>query len=148
MLRLAGAVEDASEHPVAAAIAAGARERLGAGLPAVTEFASYHGLGVSGVVDGHAVVVGRAGWLEAEWAQQSRPASPARAAEAEAAGQTAVFAGWDGRSAACWSVADTVKPTSAEAIARLRGMGLRPVLLTGDNERAARPSRTRSASTR
>jgi P-type Cu+ transporter len=138
VLRLAGAVEDASEHPVAAAIAAGARERLGTDLPAVTEFTSHRGLGVSGVVDGHAVVVGRAGWLETEWAQQIPAGLAARAAEAERAGQTAVFAGWDGQVRGVLAVTDTIKPTSAQAIARLRGMGLRPVLLTGDNERAAR----------
>ncbi|MFZ0193100.1 MAG: heavy metal translocating P-type ATPase [Streptosporangiaceae bacterium] len=138
VLRLAGAVEDASEHPVAAAIAAGARERLGADLPAVTEFASHRGLGVSGVVDGHAVVVGRADWLETEWAQQIPAGLAARAADAERAGQTAVFAGWDGQVRGVLVVSDTIKPTSAQAIARLRGMGLRPVLLTGDNERAAR----------
>ena len=138
VLRLAGAAEDASEHPVAAAIAAGARERFGAGLPAVTEFASHRGLGVSGVVDGHAVVVGRAGWLEAEWAQQIPAGLAARAAEAERAGQTAVFAGWDGQVRGVLVVTDTIRPTSAQAIARLRGMGLGAVLLTGDNERAAR----------
>jgi len=138
VLRLAGAVEDASEHPVAAAIAAGARERLGADLPAVTEFASHRGLGVSGVVDGHAVVVGRAGWLETEWAEQIPAGLAARAAEAEQAGQTAVFTAWDGQVRGVLAVSDTIKPTSAQAIARLRGMGLRPVLLTGDNERAAR----------
>ncbi|HEV2256243.1 MAG TPA: heavy metal translocating P-type ATPase [Streptosporangiaceae bacterium] len=138
VLRLAGAVEDASEHPVAAAIAAGARERLGADLPAVTEFASRRGLGVSGVVDGHAVVVGRAAWLETGWAQQIPAGLAARAAEGERAGQTAVFAGWDGQIRGVLMVTDTIKPTSAPAIARLRGMGLRPVLLTGDNERAAR----------
>jgi Cu+-exporting ATPase len=138
VLRLAGAVEDASEHPVAAAIAAGARGRLGAGLPAVTEFASHRGLGVSGVVDGHAVVVGRADWLETEWAQQIPAGLAARAGEAERAGQTAVFAGWDGQVRGVLVVTDTIRPTSAQAIARLRAMGLRPVLLTGDNERAAR----------
>jgi len=138
VLRLAGAVEDASEHPVAAAIAAGARERLGAGLPPVTEFASHRGQGVSGVVDGHAVVVGRADWLETEWAQQVPAGLAARAAEAERAGQTAVFAGWDGQVRGVLVITDTIKPTSAQAIARLRGMGLRAVLLTGDNERAAR----------
>jgi P-type Cu+ transporter len=137
VLRLAGAVEHASEHPVAAAIAAGAQERLGA-LPPVTEFASHQGRGVSGVVDGHAVVAGRAGWLQAEWALHVPPELAARAAEAEAAGQTMVFAGWDGQVRGVLIVADTIRPTSAEAVARLRGLGLRPVLLTGDNERAAR----------
>ena len=137
VLRLAGAVEAASEHPVAAAIAAGARDRLRSGLPAVTEFGSDQGLGVRGVVDGRAVMVGRAGWLETAWARPVPALLAARAAEAEAAGQTAVFAGWDGRARGVLAVADTIRPTSADAVARLRGMGLRPVLLTGDNDRAA-----------
>jgi Cu+-exporting ATPase len=138
LLRLAGAVEDASEHPVAAAIAAGARDRLRAALPGVEDFASTQGLGVCGIVNGHAVAVGRLGWLESEWAM-ALPASLAdRAAAAEAAGQTVVFAGWDGQVRGVLVVADTMKPTSPEAVRRLRGMGLRPVLLTGDNDRAAR----------
>ena len=110
----------------------------GSGLPDAEEFTSRHGLGVTAVVGGHAVAVGRASWLEDEWTQRVLPALAARAAEAEAAGQTAVFAGWDGRLRGMLVIANTVKPTSADAIARLRGMGLRPVLLTGDNERAAR----------
>jgi len=138
LLRLAGAAEDPSGHPIAAAIADGARARLGSGLPDSEEFASLHGLGVTAVVGGRAVAVGRASWLEGEWAQRIPPALADRAAQAEAAGQTAVFAGWDGRVRGLLVIADTVKPTSAEAITRLRGMGLRPVLLTGDNERAAR----------
>jgi P-type Cu+ transporter len=138
VLRLAGAVEAASEHPVAAAIAAGARDRLGGALPAVADFASDQGLGVRGMVAGHAVMVGRAAWLEASWARPVPPELAARAARAEAAGQTAVFAGWDGRARGVLAVADTIKPTSAAAVGRLRGMGLRPVLLTGDNDRAAR----------
>jgi P-type Cu+ transporter len=138
LLRLAGAVEDASEHPVAAAITAGARDRLSGDPPAVDSFASTQGLGVSGTVDGHAVAVGRAGWLQSQWARPIPAELAARAAQAEAAGQTAVFAGWDGQVRGLLAVADTVKPTSAEAIRRLRGMGLRPVLLTGDNDRAAR----------
>jgi P-type Cu+ transporter len=138
VLRLAGAVEAASEHPVADAIATGARDRLGSALPAVTQFASDHGLGVRGMVDGRAVMVGRAAWLEATWARPVPAELAARAAEAEAAGQTAAFAGWDGRVRGVLAIADTIKPTSAAAVARLRGMGLRPVLLTGDNERAAR----------
>jgi P-type Cu+ transporter len=138
LLRLAGAVENASEHPLAAAIAAGARDRLGGDLPAVESFASTKGLGVSGVVDGHAVTVGRAGWLESEWARQIPAELAAHAAEAEAAGRTAVFAAWDGQVRGMLVVADTIKPTSAEAVRRLRGLGLRPVLLTGDNDRAAR----------
>ena len=138
VLRRAGAVEDASEHPVAAAIAAGARDRLGTALPSVDQFASHQGLGVSGVVDGHAVLVGRAGWLQLDRDLPVPAPLAARAAEAEAAGQTAVFAGWDGGVRGVLVVADMIKPTSAEAVRRLRGMGLRPVLLTGDNERAAR----------
>ena len=137
VLRLAGAVEDASEHPVAAAIAAGARNRLG-DLPAVEGFADSQGLGVSGVVNGHAVAVGLAGWLGSQWALPVPGELAARAAAAEAAGHTAAYAGWDGQVRGVLVVADTIKPTSAEAVARLRGMGLRPVLLTGDNERAAR----------
>jgi Cu+-exporting ATPase len=138
LLRLAGAVEDASEHPVAVAIAAGARERTGAGLPGVTEFASHQGRGVTGVADGHAVAVGRAAWLASDWGLTVPAALSVRAEAAEAAGQTAVFAAWDGQVRGVLVVADTVKPTSAEAVRRLRGMGLRPVLLSGDNERAAR----------
>jgi len=137
LLRLAGAVEDASEHPIASAIAVGARDRLG-GLPVVQGFANAQGLGVSGVVDGHSVAAGRADWLETEWAWKIPAALAAHAEMAEAAGQTAVFAGWDGQARGVLVVADTIKPTSAEAIARLRSLGLRPVLLTGDNHRAAR----------
>jgi P-type Cu+ transporter len=138
ILRLAGAAEDPSGHPIGAAIADGARERLGSGLPDAEQSTSHHGLGVTAVVAGHAVAVGRAAWLEDEWAQPIPAALAARAAEAEAAGQTAVFAGWDGKVRGVLVVADTVKPASAGAIARLRRMGLRPMLLTGDNERAAR----------
>ena len=138
LLRLAGAVEDASEHPVGAAIAAGARERLGASLPAVQDFTNTQGLGVSGTVDGKAVAVGRAGWLESEWATTVPAPLAVRAARAETAGQTAVFAGWGGQVRGVLVAANTVKPTSAAAVARLRAMGLSPVLLTGDSERAAR----------
>jgi Cu+-exporting ATPase len=143
LLRLAGAVEDASEHPIGAAIAAGARERLrkdpyGPKLPAVESFASARGLGVWGVADGHAVALGRRDWLESQWALQVPAGLVARAADAEAAGQTVVFAAWDGQVRGVLMVADTIKPTSPEAVRQLRGMGLRPVLLTGDNDRAAR----------
>ena len=158
VLRRAGAVEDASEHPVAAAIAAGARDRLGAGLPGAGlpgaglpgaglpgaglpgagQFASHHGLGVTALVEGHTVAVGRPGWLESEWGTTVPPTLAVRAAQAEQAGQTAVFTGWDGQIRGLLVVADTVKPSSAEAVGRLRALGLRPVLLTGDNERAAR----------
>jgi P-type Cu+ transporter len=138
ILRLAGAVEEASGHPIAAAIAAGARDRLGVGLPGVEGFTSHHGLGVSGVADGHTVVAGRQDWIVREWAQPIPAMLATRAADAEAAGQTAVFAGWDGQVRGVLVVADMIKPASAEAVARLRGMGLSPVLLTGDNARAAR----------
>jgi Cu+-exporting ATPase len=138
LLRLAGGVEDASEHPVAAAVAAGARDRLGVPLPAVQDFSSTQGLGVSGVVAEHVVAVGRAAWLESRWAMTIPAPVAILAAEAEAAGQTAVFAGWDGQVRGALVVADTVKPTSATAVARLRALGLSAVLLTGDSERAAR----------
>jgi Cu+-exporting ATPase len=138
LLRLAGAVEEASEHPVGAAIMQGARDRLDAELPGVTEFTSHQGLGITGTVDGHAVVAGRAAWLSSDWSLAVPVELADRAAEAEAAGQTVVLGGWDGQVRGLLAVADTVKPTSAEAVRRLRGMGLRPVLLTGDNERAAR----------
>ena len=138
VLCLAGVVEDASEHPVAAAITAGARKQLGASLPWVTGFASHQGQGAHGMVDGRAVMVGRLGWFQAKWALRIPAELAARAAEAEATGQTAVFASWDGQVRGLLVVADTIKPTSAESVRRLRGMGLRPVLLTGDNERAAR----------
>ena len=132
LLRLAGALESGSEHPIAAAITAAADSHL----PEVTGFTSYPGLGARGVVDGHTVRAGRRDWLESSWTVPEPLA--ARAAAAEAAGQTAVFAGWDGQVRGVLVVADTVKPTSAAAVARLQALGLRPILLTGDNERAAR----------
>ena len=143
LLRLAAAVEDASEHPVGAAIVAGAAGRLrelarGGKLPGVESFVSAQGFGVSGIADGHAVALGRQGWLESQWAQRVPAELAARAARAEAAGQTVVFAGWDGQVRGLLTVADTIRPTSAEAVRQLRGLGLRPVLLTGDNDRAAR----------
>ncbi|GAB3736280.1 heavy metal translocating P-type ATPase [Amycolatopsis oliviviridis] len=134
-LRLAGALENASEHPIAQAIARAARERTGE-LPAVEEFTSIEGLGVQGIVDGSAVLVGRNALLE-QWSHHLTPElAEAKAAE-EKLGRTAVAVGWDGEARAVLVVADTVKPSSAEAIARLRGLGLTPVLLTGDNEAVA-----------
>jgi Cu+-exporting ATPase len=135
-LRLAGSLEDASEHPIARAVAAGARER-GAELAPVESFASTQGLGVQGVVDGHAVVAGRARFLE-DWALQLPADLQAAKDRAEAAGRTPILVGWDGEARAVLVVADTVKPTSAGAVAALRQLGLRPVLLTGDNAAAAR----------
>jgi len=136
VLRLVGAVEDASEHPIARAIAGGASEQVGA-LPAVEGFANLEGLGVQGVVEGHAVLAGRERLLD-DWAMPLTDELRAAKAAAEELGRTPVFAGWDGAIRAMVVVADTVKPTSAEAITRLRDLGMSPVLLTGDNERAAR----------
>ncbi|MEV6007503.1 heavy metal translocating P-type ATPase [Streptomyces sp. NPDC051976] len=135
VLRLAGALEHASEHPIARAIAAGGADRAGE-LPPVTDFANVPGLGVRGVVDGHAVLAGRERLLS-ERGMALPPALAAAKAEAERVGGTAVAVGWDGEARAVLVVADAVKPTSAEAVRRLRGLGLRPVLLTGDNAAVA-----------
>ncbi|MYU25880.1 heavy metal translocating P-type ATPase [Streptomyces sp. SID8352] len=136
VLRLAGALEHASEHPVARAVAEAARTRHG-DLPEVEDFANVPGLGVQGVVDGHAVLAGRERLL-ADWAIEL-PEDLARAkAAAETAGRTAVTVAWDGRARAVLEIADAVKDTSAQAIARLRALGLTPILLTGDNAAVAR----------
>jgi Cu+-exporting ATPase len=136
LLRLAAAVEAASEHPVAAAVTAAARARRGADAPDADEFAAEPGRGVSGLVDGHAVVAGTRSWLAGEHAIPAALAGAADAAEQR--GETVVFVAWDGVVRGVLAVADTVKPGSAAAVARLRALGLHPVLLTGDNERAAR----------
>jgi P-type Cu+ transporter len=140
VLRLAGALEDASEHPIAQAIATGARDRVGT-LPAVEDFANLEGLGVQGIIndDGrsHAVLVGRPQLL-AEWSQRLPAELQDAMAAAQAIGGTAVAIGWDGAARGVIVVADAVKPTSAEAIAQLRDLGLRPILLTGDNATVAR----------
>jgi P-type Cu+ transporter len=132
VLRIAGAVEDASEHPIAQAIARAAREELGA-LPTLEGFANHEGLGVEGIVDGHGVVVGRPAFMR-EWGLTI----PEELDLAQAQGRTGVMVAWDGAVRGLLVVADTVKPTSAEAVASLRALGLRPVLLTGDNETTAR----------
>ena len=111
VLRLAGALEDASEHPIARAVAAAARSELGS-LPTAQDFANRPGLGVTGRVDGHDVAVGR--------------------------GETGIEVSWDGQLRATLVVADTARPTSAEAVAELRALGLTPVLLTGDRAETAR----------
>ncbi|MEO9249323.1 heavy metal translocating P-type ATPase [Citricoccus nitrophenolicus] len=135
LLRLAGAVEDASEHPIAQAIARGATERVGA-LPVPEAFANHEGRGVQGVVDGHLVIVGRETML-ADWSL-TMPADLADTkAQAEYTGQTAVVVAWDGQVRGVLVVADALKATSAEAIALFRSLGLRPVLLTGDNRAVA-----------
>ncbi|MGZ4772563.1 MAG: copper-translocating P-type ATPase, partial [Ilumatobacteraceae bacterium] len=136
VLRIVGAVENSSEHPIARAIAQGAAERVGR-LGEVEGFANLAGLGVQGVVDGHGVVAGREQLL-ADWAMPVTPELRAAKEAAESLGRTAILAGWDGELRAMLVVADTVKPTSEEAIVRLRALGLNPVLLTGDNQRAAR----------
>ncbi|MEV6652445.1 heavy metal translocating P-type ATPase [Streptomyces sp. NPDC051219] len=135
LLRLAGALERASEHPIAQAIAAGATHRAGP-LPEAGGFENVAGLGVQGVVEGRAVVVGRQELLD-EWAIEL-PEPLARAkASAEAEGRTAVAVAWDGKARGVITVADAIKETSAEAVSQLRALGLTPVLLTGDNRLVA-----------
>jgi Cu+-exporting ATPase len=136
VLRIVGSLEDASEHPVARAIAAAARDELGE-LEPVEGFTNVPGRGVQGVVEGHAVVAGRQQLL-ADWAIELPAALRDAKEAAESQGATPIIAGWDGEARAVLVVADTVKPTSADAVARLRHLGLTPVLLTGDHERAAR----------
>jgi Cu+-exporting ATPase len=135
-LRLVGALEEASEHPVARAIAEAARREIGE-LPAVEAFGNREGLGVEGLVDGHGVIVGRPALL-ADWGVHlPGPLEEARAS-AEAAGRTAIAAAWDGEARAVFAVADTPKESSPEAVRSLKALGLHPVLLTGDNETTAR----------
>ncbi|MCR3721630.1 MULTISPECIES: heavy metal translocating P-type ATPase [Prauserella salsuginis group] len=135
-LRLAGAVENASQHPIARAIADAAERELG-DVPEAGDFATTNGLGVHGVVDGHAVVVGREA-LAREWSLTLPDELVAAKEAAERDGSTAVIAGWDGEARAVLVVSDEVKATSAEAVRRMRSLGLRPVLLTGDNDAVAR----------
>ncbi|PBC35419.1 heavy metal translocating P-type ATPase [Rhodococcus sp. ACS1] len=135
VLRLAGALEHASEHPIARAVAARAAE---AGpVPAVEGFENHGGRGVSGVVEGHAMLAGRDSWLRDEWALTAPTALQLVVDEAETQGRTPVWIAWDGAIRAVIVVSDTVKDTSAAAIGELRELGLSPVLLTGDNHRAA-----------
>jgi Cu+-exporting ATPase len=134
-LRLVGALENASEHPIGRAIATAAKAE--GGLPAVDDFANQEGLGAHGVVEGRAVVAGRRTLL-ADWSVAVPPALVAAAERAEAAGRTAIFAGWDGRAAAVFAVADAPKATSRQAVHDLVALGLEPVLLTGDNEATAK----------
>ncbi|MCP3798387.1 heavy metal translocating P-type ATPase [Allokutzneria sp. A3M-2-11 16] len=136
VLRLAGALENASEHPIAQAITKGAREKVGE-LPEVDGFTNVDGLGVQGIVDGRAILAGRTAFLE-QWSQHLPDSLAEAKSAAEAAGRTAIAVGWDGEARAVLVVADTVKDTSAEAVRQLRALGLTPVLLTGDNEAVAR----------
>lgn len=136
LLRYAGALEDASEHPVGQAIAKAAVAELGT-LPTAEGFTNVEGKGVHGVVEGHTVVVGRESLL-ADWSQYLDPAvTPVLVAakvRAESDGKTAVAVGWDGSARGVLVIADTVKPTSAEAVRQFKRLGLTPILLTGDNE--------------
>ncbi|MET9090483.1 heavy metal translocating P-type ATPase [Streptomyces cyaneofuscatus] len=138
VLRLAGAVEHSSEHPIAQAVAAGAVERLGSGatLPAPEDFTNLPGLGVRGVVDGHTVLVGRPRLL-ADAGIALPPELAAALTEAGEQGRTAVAVAWGGAARGVLGVADAVKDGSAAAVAQLRALGLRPVLLTGDNRAVA-----------
>ncbi|MET8270944.1 heavy metal translocating P-type ATPase [Streptomyces sp. NPDC005096] len=136
LLRLAGALEHASEHPIAQAVAAGARERTGAALPAVQDFANVPGLGVRGTVDGHQVLVGRPKLLTDAGIGVPEALSAALA-DAAARGRTAIAVAWDGEARGVLGVADAIKDSSAAAVADLRALGLRPVLLTGDNRAVA-----------
>jgi P-type Cu+ transporter len=131
VLRLAAAVEAGSEHPIGRAVAAAASE-----IPPVTDFGNDAGRGVHGVVEGHTVVVGRQ--ILADRGAGIPSALAEAKADAEQGGRTVVPVGWDGVVRGLLLVADTVKPTSATAVAELRALGLHPVLLTGDNAAAAR----------
>src|SRR5690606_33356360 len=124
-----------SEHPIARAIASAAA--ADAALPAVESFQNIEGRGVSGVVEGHALLVGRVSLLE-DWSVHPSDELLAAKADAESAGQTAVLVAWDGAARGMVVVADEVKPTSAEAVTSLKALGITPILLTGDNEAAAR----------
>jgi P-type Cu+ transporter len=140
VLRLAGALEHSSEHPVARAVARAAAERVGP-LPRVLEFTSLEGLGVLGGVEGEGgagtVLVGRAALL-ADRAVAVPERLQQASAQAQRSGRTVVVVAWDGRARGVLVVADAVKPTSRQAVAQLRDLGLRPLLLTGDNETVAR----------
>jgi P-type Cu+ transporter len=131
-VRLVGALEAASEHPIGAAIAAYA----GADLPSVSDFQASGGLGVSGVVDGHRVIAGRPSWVRSSLTVPSTLESAVT--DGATRGRSVVLAGWDGVAQAAFEVGDTVRPTSAAAVAALVALGLRPVLLTGDTAAAAK----------
>ncbi|WP_265443030.1 heavy metal translocating P-type ATPase [Flexivirga meconopsidis] len=135
VLALAGALEHGSAHPIAQAIAKAAAEV--APLAVAESFSDTAGLGVSGVVDGHAVVVGRPKLLQ-DWSIELPDVLQQQMYDAERAGATVVAVGWDGAARGLVAVEDRIKPTSAEAVGKLRALGLRPVLLTGDNETVAR----------
>ena len=135
LLQLAAAVEDASEHPIGRAIAERGRERLGS-LPAVDGFSSRAGFGVRARVEGRDVVVGRLAFLS-EWEIELPLELSAQNEHLEATGVTVIAVAWDGRARGLIAVTDRIKPSSREAISDLRRLGIEPVLVTGDNERAA-----------
>jgi P-type Cu+ transporter len=135
VLRIAGALEAASEHPIARAVTQAAA--ASGPVPAVAEFGNREGLGVQGIVEGRSVVVGRPRLL-ADWSVRLPERLAAVRADAESRGRTVVAVAWDGAARGVLVVADAVKPTSAAAVRQLRDLGLRPVLLTGDNAAAAR----------
>ncbi|MFJ1879401.1 heavy metal translocating P-type ATPase [Streptomyces sp. NPDC088137] len=136
VLRLAGALEHSSEHPIAQAVATGATERTGAPLPTPEDFTNIAGLGVQGVIEGHAVLVGRPQLL-ADAGIDVPEALSGAVADAAAEGRTAVMVAWDGKARGVLAVADRIKDSSAEAVAEFRALGLHPVLLTGDNRAVA-----------
>ncbi len=136
VLRLVGAIESASEHPIAVAITAGAREEAGE-LPAVESFNNREGSGVEGIVEGHALIVGRPALL-ADYASHLDDQLTRALEEAQGRGQTAIAAAWDGKARAVFAVADSLKPTAGDAIQSLKDLGLEPILLTGDNDTTAR----------
>jgi Cu+-exporting ATPase len=135
VLEFAGAVENASQHPIAEAIAASAS--ADGALPSVEEFNNHNGHGVSGIVAGHAVLVGRLNWLTDEWSLAAPDDLTSAAEHAQSQGNTPVWVAWDGAVRGVIVIADTVKDTSASAVGQFRRLGLRPFLLTGDNRRAA-----------
>ena len=136
VLRAAAGAEDGSEHPVARAIVAEAQSRS-IDTAGAESFSSTQGLGVQAIVDGRVVLVGKASWIANDWALTIDAELGAAIASAESEGQTVVVVAWDGAVRAAIMVNDTLKPTSADGVARLIGLGLRPVLLTGDNAGAA-----------
>ncbi len=137
LLRLAGAVEVGSEHPIAAAIAAAAADRVGP-LPTVESFSSTRGLGVQAIVGGHLIAVGRPAWLSTQWGVTVPADLDTAAADLERRARTVVAVAWDGVARGILAVSDTVRDDSVAAIAAMRRLGLTPILLTGDNARAAR----------
>ncbi len=136
-LAIVGGVENASEHPIAQAIAASAREQLGSALPSPQSFVNHEGLGVEAMIEGRHVFIGRERLLATNGIALPVGELAETIAHANSEGKTAVLAGWDGGVKAVAAVGDTVKPTSGRAVAEMKSMGLTPVLLTGDNDHVA-----------